>query len=608
MTPSVTPTQTTTPSVTPTVTPTVTPSGNSSQVYELLPCCGDESGTPPASVYFKVVVTSGSLPSPNDVINSGSRCYKIIGNSSNTPVFTVTDPVIHPDCEDCKNTNNEVCLTNVLQGCNTGRYYTIINSLDSSTLSIETGTTIQISMDNVTIPSGGLPENCFTGVYGTPNEAILGELITSGNTTCGDPSCTVTPTPTPTNSMTPTVTPSLSPTPTTTPSNSITPSVTSTPVSPTPTPSITPSVTPSTSDLTCEDFDFEVTQVIPSVTPTITPTPTPTPSKEKNSQVDTVVFVIDSGYFECGDILKLQDCSDSNNYYFVNGPLSFNSSAITINDIFTAELNGEERCVKYISDTNGSSTHFINNITQLHSECCIASPTPTPSITPTTTPSITPSVTPSETPRSGVSYVYTSCTTNNMVVQTDEVVGVSSGQTFINRTECWTYVGYFSNPYHEPTGYIRTDYNGNYFGVPDSGNIFTDCTSCLSSGNRFATPSPTPSSSVTPTITPTVTPTISVSPSITPTISVSPSITPTITLSPTVTPTISVSLSVTPTPTVTPTNPYYLVCDVVTREYYLLCDSEIVTTTPTPSVTNTPSVTPSLTNGDKTIYVYYPNI
>ena len=35
---------------------------------------------------------------------------------------------------------------------------------------------------------------------------------------------------------------------------------------------------------------------------------------------------------------------------------------------------------------------------------------------------------------------------------------------------------------------------------------------------------------------------------------------------------------------------------------------EPVNTTPTPSISVTPSVTPSLTTGDKTIYVYYPNI
>ena len=120
-------------------------------------------------------------------------------------------------------------------------------------------------------------------------------------------------------------------------------------------------------------------------------------------------------------------------------------------------------------------------------------------------------------------------------------------------------------------------------------------------------------------------------------------------------PTPSVTPSITPTitPSITPTNPYYLTCDVVTREYILVCDVETqsynlecesifvppsatptatvtptptstisltptvtptitptntITPTVTPTNTVTPSVTPSVTTGDKTIYVYYPNI
>jgi len=496
MTPTVTPSITTTPSVTPSVTPTVTPSPLPSQVYEIIGCCGSIAGVPPTTSYVEITVSVGSLPIPGDVVSSGGKCYYINNTSTNTPVLTIVDPPIHSDCEDCKSTIGEECLTNVLQGCSTGTYYSIINSINNNYVVIETGTTIQISMSNVVIPSGGLPENCFTGVYDSPTDVILGEIITTGNTTCGDASCAVTPTPTPTNSITPTVTPSISVSPSVTPSISITPSVTSTPVSPTPTPTNTPTNTPSPSDLTCEDFNFEVTQSFISVTPTTTPTPTPSSSIPRNTEGETVVFVIDSGYFECGDILKLQDCSDSNTYYFVNGPLSFNGSAITINDIFTAELNGEEKCVKYVSDTNGSSTHFINNISQLHSVCCIESPTPTPSITPTVTPSITPSVTPSTSPRADVVYVYTACSSNNMIVQTLETPNVLSGQTFLYNSSCWTYVGFFTIPYHEPVGYIRTDYSGNYFGVP--GASYNSCGDCQSA--PIITPSITPTPTPTPSI------------------------------------------------------------------------------------------------------------
>ena len=124
------------------------------------------------------------------------------------------------------------------------------------------------------------------------------------------------------------------------------------------------------------------------------------------------MFVIDSGYFECGDILKLQDCSDSDTYYFVNGPLTFNGSGITINDIFTAELNGEEN-VLLTFQIQTSSTHFISNISEIHNECCIPSPSPTPSVSPTVTPSTTPSVTPTQSPRA---VLYMSILNVNLII------------------------------------------------------------------------------------------------------------------------------------------------------------------------------------------------
>jgi hypothetical protein len=109
-----------------------------------------------------------------------------------------------------------------------------------------------------------------------------------------------------------------------------------------------------------------------------------------------------------------------------------------------------------------------------------------------------------------------------MIVQTLEVPGVTSGQTFINGSDCWEYLGYYTTPYHEPSGYIRTDFSGNYFGTPDESNVFSDCTECLSSGNRFTTPTSTPTTTPSVTLSPTTTPSITVSPSITPTPSTTP--------------------------------------------------------------------------------------
>jgi len=181
------------------------------------------------------------------------------------------------------------------------------------------------------------------------------------------------------------VTPSVTPTDST--CDSLHFEVTLTPLAP------TPSVTPT--DPTCDSLDFEVTLTPQVPTPSVTPTLTPTPTPQTNVTGQTVVFVIDSGYFECGDIIKLIDCIDETEYY-VNGPIFFNGVKLVSNDIFTAELNGEEKCVRFVSETNGSSTHFIQNITEKHVECCVeSSPTPTntPSITQTPTNTTTPSVT-----------------------------------------------------------------------------------------------------------------------------------------------------------------------------------------------------------------------
>jgi hypothetical protein len=562
-------------------------------------------------------------------------------STTDTPVVTVIDPpIVGSSCEECKTLEGIECITSILIGCNTGILYKIQDTSTGDFITGATGTTVNIYLNEgtVVVPSGGQPENCFTFGVGFAEQLIVGELDVMSAITCADIICSVTPTPSVSLTQTPTITPSVSLSPSITVTPSVTPSVSISP-------SVTPTPTITSSDPLCAGFGFDVTTTPLPPTPSISPTPSPTVSTYRTVSGETVVFVIDSGYFECGDIIKLEDCGNGENYY-VNGPIFYNGNKLTINDIFTAELNGEEKCVKYIANTNGSSTHFLQNVSQTHIQCCSPSPTPTPSTSPTLTPTITPSVSTSVPARVGVSYVYTSCTTNDMVVQTDEVSYVSSGQTFINSdSSCWYYVGYFTNPYHPPTGFRVTNYSGNYFTNPPLTNIFDNCEDCLSSGNRYLTPTPSISITATPSVTPSITPTISITPSITPTISITPSITPTISITatpsvtPSITPTISVTPSITPTisitpsttisitPSITPTtsNPYYLVCDSEFNTYTLECISDFINTTPTPtpttsdtninlpitptpSLTVTPSITPSLTTGDKTIYVYYPNL
>ena len=512
VTPTTTPTQTPTtsitqtPSQTPTSTSTPTPTQSitAEQTFRVEEVCGSIVGGQPTQSNFEL---TGIIPTTGQSISYGNKCYTVISATTDLPAITINNPTIYSDTTACKSDLGEVCRTQVLQGCSTSNYYQIFDNLTASYITLETGTTIQITMDNLL--TGNLPENCFTSVYETATIAVLGDLVTSATTTCSDPSCAVTPTPTPTNSVTPSVTPSITVTPSNTPSITITPTPTKTPVSVTPSPTvtITPSVT--SSNPICEDFEFEVTVTPIQPSPTITPTPTPTPSVYRNDSGDTVVFVIDSGYFECNGVIKVEVCgSDPIEEYFVNGPLFYNGTILEVGDIFTAAINGSRKCVSYEEDLyGGSSTAFINNITEIHNICCDTSPSPSP--TPTNTPSVTPTPSPSTSvaARTGVVYVYTSCTTNNMFVQTEEVPNVISGQTFIYNSGCWSYVGYFNTPYRQSEGYRRTDYSGNYFGNPGSSNIFDNCTDCLSSDNNFVTPTVTPTSTPSDTPTPSITPT-----------------------------------------------------------------------------------------------------
>jgi len=113
-------------------------------------------------------------------------------------------------------------------------------------------------------------------------------------------------------------------------------------------------------------------------------------------------------------------------------------------------------------------------------------------------------------------------------------------------------------------------------------------------GDIVIFPSETPRQSFTPTPTPSVSPTPSVTPTITPSTSVSNTTTPTPSV--TVTPTLTPFLTPSPTPSITPT--------------ISVTPSITPTISVTPSVTKTPNLTPtpSSTQGDKTIYVYYPNL
>jgi hypothetical protein len=427
-------------------------------------------------------------------------------------------------------------------------------------------------------------------------------------------------------------------------------------------------------------------------TPSTTPQPTPSPTTERFISGETVVFLIDNGYFSCGDIIKLQDCLD-NSYYYVNGPIFYQGTKLVVNDIFTAELNGEEKCVKFVSETNGSSTHFIQNISQLHSSCCSNTPTPTstPSVTLTPTPTVTPSTSiVIESVDLSFNVVYSSGSTianyeinaskvleNDLNIQFKnvlydsvtndeipiEVIGVMRAKTSSLNISASTIYDYSKiEPYQLSYENIITSgtniivqninrYNSvifeNYTKPTESNYQFISCCGDIIKNLKVDASSKWVIYNYGVIIDGTCyvpyklggdgSDGVYYGPDIKSCADTNCPNCPSTT--PTVTPTI--------TPTVTTTSNFYLVCDVVTKEYYMVCDvdteeyymvCDVETgdyylecsgttnndSTPTPTIstssattptqtisstpTTTPTTTPSLISGDKTIYLYYPNL
>jgi hypothetical protein len=304
----------------------------------------------------------------------------------------------------------------------------------------------------------GLSDGCYTVVSEESTSMIIydasGAIIIYGITDCSDIGCPECPTPTPT-----------------------------------PTPSITPTevdyslVSPlffSPFSLGGEcDVDIILTGVTPSST--TTPTPTPTPTSTPPFVVSGFTgFKICNGAFVCGDVKRIQRCSDGG-YYYISEPIIFDGEVLTGNTTFVGIVNnGQSECLTYVDDISGTATDLLNSVVSVVVGDCTScsftqTPTPTPTQTPTTTP--TPTPTPTSSQPVNIKYVYTACTTpNRMVIQTLPVPGVSVGQAFSSSGTCWTYVTSVQN-YVAPGGFLVVNNTGNYFGTIT--NITTNCVSCL---------------------------------------------------------------------------------------------------------------------------------
>jgi hypothetical protein len=152
----------------------------------------------------------------------------------------------------------------------------------------------------------------------------------------------VTPTPTPT----PTVTPGLSPnpTPTNTPTNTITPTNT-------PTTTVTPTLTPTPTSTLINDCDaiIIIGDDVKNPTPTPTPTPTGTPQACITPVGGAVTFIIDDGYFDCGEVARLTNCdpNDKEQEFYVTAPIPYTGGTVTSGTTFNGTIGGVDYCLTY---------------------------------------------------------------------------------------------------------------------------------------------------------------------------------------------------------------------------------------------------------------------
>ena len=389
----------------------------------------------------------------------------------------------------------------------------------------------------------------------------------------------ITPTPTPTTTITPTITPT--PSITSTVSVTPTPSITST-VSVTPTPSITSTVsvtpTPSTTAAASITPTPSITST-PSVTPSITSTVSVTPTPSITPSVTSSVSVT---------------------------PTPSTTSAV--------------------STTPTPTTTPTSSVTSTPSVTVTPSITPTSSVTPT--PSITSSV--SLTPTPSITST-SSVTPTPSITPTVSVTVTPTSSPVSSLTPTPTVT-----PSTTPTPSVSI--------TPSVTSSITPTPSVSITPSITASVTPTPSVSITPSVTSSITPTpsVSITPSVTSSITPTPSVSITPSVTSSITPTPSVTSTVTPTPSTTwigvqmkdcctdevvgafnvlsdsiigdsifyngsciyyavnfgapsPLNPYLILdyddCDACELDHP--CPS--VSATPTMSVTQTPSTTPTIT-------------
>jgi len=278
--------------------------------------------------------------------------------------------------------------------------------------------------------------------------------------------------------------------------------------------------TPSASPVYNVGVNFSIFYSSPTPTPSVTATPTLTPTNILEILGKATFTIIDPP-FDCSTVKVLLECGTLNNYYYVSGPILYNSVQLVIGTVFNANVtspNGTKwTCVQYLrDDLNLSPDTTINNVYSLFSKCddCLPLPsqtsTPTQTITPTPTTTTIPSTpppTPTQTPTNTQTPTQTPTNTQTPTQTQTQTPSQTQTQTPTN-TETPTQTPTMTQT-PSPTNYADCDLSGYTFGgyIPPTPPV---------------TPSPTPSPTQTPTNTPTNTETPTQTPTNTPTETTTP--------------------------------------------------------------------------------------
>ena len=476
-------------------------------------------------IFSSDTMTNGPSPIGGSLIypyvKVGGNCFGGESTPYNQITATTTTASIsnsYSTCNDCQESQNPLQTHIYFSSCDSSTVYrAVLVDFENELGGVTLGTTYLLE------DISDLPNGCYTVVgETTPYTNFIGYGASSSKTAtsgCEDTECIL-----------------PSPTPSPTPSVTTTPSVT-------PTISVTPSITPTPTATLCQCYYLDVNIVQSDLDSAVDNPDTSLNGKVflaysecNNTTVETSYDA--SGFYESSVCMLLEDIGITTLYYYQNGEVVEEGlestwetgSCCTLEPSVTPTQTPSVTPSVTVTNTPSVTSSNTPTVTPSNTASVTSSVTPsitpsvtvtnTPSVTSSNTPTVTPSVTPSNTPDASVS----NTPSNTPTITPSTTPSITPSVT----------------PSVTPT-----------VSVTSTPSITPDASvSTTPSNTPTSSITPTTTPSVSPTVTPSVT--SSNTPTQTPTItpSTTPSITPSTT--PTVTPSITPSVTITTTPSITP--------------------------------------------------------